>query len=169
MKKYKLVIFDRDNTLIKDTSGYVHKIEELEWFDGVLELLQQIHNAGIKIAIATNQSGVARGLYDESDVLNLHEYMNSKEGAQGVIDLFRYCPHHPQGLRAEYAIKCLCRKPEPGMILDILEELDIQECDGIIFGDSESDFLAGSNAGVDSVVVNPGNIVRSVRMRLGVL
>lgn len=169
MKKYKLVIFDRDNTLVKDASGYLHKVEELEWFEGVLELLQQIHNAGIKIAIATNQSGVARGLYDESDVLNLHAYMNSTKGAQGVIDLFRYCPHHPQGLREEYAIKCFCRKPEPGMILDILKELDIQEKDCIIFGDSESDCLAGSNAGIESVFVNPGDIVKSVRMRLGAL
>jgi D-glycero-D-manno-heptose 1,7-bisphosphate phosphatase len=168
MKEYKLVIFDRDNTLIKDLNGYVHKVSDLQWFEGVPEMLNRIRDAGIKIAVATNQSGVARGLYSETEVVNLHEYMNSSIGAHGAIDLFRYCPHHPDGRKAEYVQICSCRKPEPGMILEILAELSVKESECIIFGDSESDCLSGINVGIDSQLVAPGEIVEAVKKRLGI-
>ena len=94
--------------------------------------------------------------------------MNSAAGVNGAIDLFRYCPHHPDGKIEAYKINCSCRKPEPGMILDIIASFNVEPHEVIIFGDSESDCISGIKAGIDTELVRPGNIVNSVLIRAGI-
>ncbi len=102
-----------------------------------------LHEAGVLAIVVTNQSGVARGMYGESDVQAVHERIQellAREGA--AVDRFYYCPHHPK-----YGSPCSCRKPEPGMILTACREFDIDPAHSAMVGDRLSDIAAGRAAG----------------------
>ena len=113
----KAIIFDRDGVLNKD-KGYIHSWDELEWIDGAREAVARLTEDGWLLFVATNQSGVARGYYTESDVQLLHEQMNSSfRELGGNITKFFYCPHLPGAPVKKYDVVCDCRKPAPGMII----------------------------------------------------
>jgi D-glycero-D-manno-heptose 1,7-bisphosphate phosphatase len=121
---------------------------------------------GMKIAVVTNQAGVAKGLYGEVDVLNFHNVMNSSQHANGAIDLFVYCPHHPSGVIDKYRIVCNCRKPSSQMIEFALNHFEIRSSKAILFGDSSTDVEAGNAVGVESILVRPGSIYKVAMERL---
>jgi D-glycero-D-manno-heptose 1,7-bisphosphate phosphatase len=121
---------------------------------------------GINIAIATNQAGVAKGFFLEEDIVDFHSEMNSPENANGGIDLFIYCPHHPQGVVREYSIICQCRKPEPGMLIEALEYFDASASDTLLFGNALTDIQAGRALGIESILVNVGEIQETAMKRL---
>lgn len=154
----ELIIFDRDNTLIDDLNGYVFEIADLEWFPGALSLIDELGRLKIKIAVATNQSGVARGYFTRSDVEKFHGVMNNSSNAKGQINLFIYCPHHIEGTVPEFSISCTCRKPAPGMINDALNFFNVEPENAMLFGDSVTDIQAGQAARVESILVTPGRI-----------
>ncbi len=162
----RLVIFDRDDTLIENKSGHLFKEADLTWIPGALNLLKEIKLKGMKIAVVTNQAGVAKGLYRERDVIHFHNVMNSSRYANGAIDLFIYCPHHPNGIIDEYRIVCNCRKPGSQMIEFALNHFEILSGEAILFGDSNSDIEAGNRVGVESIIVRPGSIYSAVKERL---
>jgi D-glycero-D-manno-heptose 1,7-bisphosphate phosphatase len=154
----KLVIFDRDNTLIRD-EGHVHTFDETLWLPGAKDLIVKLTNQKILIAVATNQSGVAKGMYSVQSVQKFHADMLSSLGSKGSIKLFAYCPHHPQGVIPEYSFECDCRKPKPGMLNYILNELNMDNHEVLFFGDSDKDVEAGKHARISTEKVLPGSIL----------
>jgi D-glycero-D-manno-heptose 1,7-bisphosphate phosphatase len=112
-------------------------------------MVKRVNDAGFFAFVVTNQSGVARGLHDEAAVLALHARMQHELRSVGAhIDDFRYCPHHPEGLVEKYAVSCNCRKPEPGMILDLLDHWPVEIGSSVLIGDKATDIEAGTRAGL---------------------
>ena len=108
--------FDRDGVLNVD-HGYVHRTEQLEWVAGAPESVRLLNEAGYYVLVITNQSGVARGFFDEAAVKAFHAHMQNVLAEKGAhIDAFYYCPHHPEGTVKAFAMACNCRKPRSVML-----------------------------------------------------
>src|SRR4051812_31078200 len=113
------VILDRDGTLHRDT-GYLIRFDDFEPLPGVEEALRILQDAGFRLFVASNQSGVARGFFSLEDVVELNAKIQAYFRQKGInIEEFVICPHHPEGKMAFYAIDCDCRKPKPGMLRDL--------------------------------------------------
>jgi D-glycero-D-manno-heptose 1,7-bisphosphate phosphatase len=160
------VFLDRDGTLNEDT-GYVHRIEDFRWLSGAIAAVRRLNAAGFYVFVVTNQSGVARGLFDEAAVRDLHGWMNEELRRAGAhIDDLRYCPHHPDATVPAYRMTCACRKPAPGMILDLMRSWPVIAEASIAFGDKERDAAAGRAAGIAAEVVPAGALEDAVERLL---
>lgn len=147
----KALFLDRDG-IINIDKGYIHKPEDVEFVDGIFDLLKYAIDRGFDLFVVTNQAGVARGLYAESDVLKLHEFMSEKLKEEGItVKEFFHCPHHP-----EFGGECLCRKPAPGMLLEAKDKYGINMAESMIIGDKRSDVQAGKNAGLSRCILVSG-------------
>ena len=146
----KLVILDRDGTINEDSADYVKTPEEWKPLPGALEAIARLNHAGWHVVIASNQSGLGRGLFDVSTLNAMHAKMHKMLAAVGGrVDAVFYCPHAPDE-------GCRCRKPEPGLFEQIGERygLDLQ---GVpVVGDSARDVLAGAAAGCEPHLVLTG-------------
>jgi len=151
-KKVPAVFLDRDGTLNSER-GYLHKVEEWEWLPGVPEALAMLARAGFMLVVVTNQSGIARGYYDEDSVNRLHEWVNEDLFMRAGVrfSAFYLCPHHP-----DYGTACDCRKPAPGMLLRAAAELGIDLARSWMIGDKPADIQAGAAAGCRSLLVLTG-------------
>ena len=142
---------DRDGVLNADR-GYAHLPEHLEWIAGVAEAVRLLNDAGYMTIVVTNQSGVARGLYDEASVKRLHLHMQKELGRQGArIDAFYYCPHHPDGTVTAYAFACRCRKPGIGMLEQAAEDFRIDKGRSFLIGDKDTDMQAARAFGIAGI------------------
>lgn len=147
------VFLDRDGVINRDT-GYTHKLEELEILPGVAQGCKQLVDAGFALIIVTNQSGIARGLYSESQFQTFNSALLGKLAQDNVRFLATYhCPHHKDGEIADYSYLCDCRKPLPGMLLKAANEHPIDLVNSYIVGDRPSDLDAGTNAGLAGKVL----------------
>ena len=154
--KRKAVFLDRDGTINID-SGYVYRKEDFVFIEGAVEAIAALKRAGYLLVVVTNQSGVARGLYTEQDVHNLHRVINEElQAREAGIDAFYFCPHHPDVNHGPYAGSCPCRKPEPGMLLQALSDLSIDPGASYMVGDSMRDIAAGKRAGIRSILIRGG-------------
>ncbi|MBP2654176.1 MAG: rfaF 3 [Firmicutes bacterium] len=154
------VFFDRDGVLNVDTA-YVYRSEDFKWNAGAVEAVKYFNDKGYYVFVVTNQSGVARGLYKEDDVHDLHQWMNNELEASGAhIDAFYYCPHHPEEGSAEYRKVCDCRKPEPGLILQALQEWPVEKTNSLLIGDKESDLAAAEAAGIKGFLFKGGDVCK---------
>jgi D-glycero-D-manno-heptose 1,7-bisphosphate phosphatase len=139
---------DRDGVINEDF-GYVHRPEDTVFIPGIFDLVRASNSYGYKVVVVTNQAGIGRGYYTETD---FNEYMNwqkeqfLKRGAR--IDAVYYCPHHPLYGVGKFKVSCNCRKPMPGMLARAAEEVGIDISGSLMVGDKESDLLAGINAGL---------------------
>lgn len=146
------VFFDRDGVLNHD-DGYTYRIEDFRWIDGAMEAIKHCNDTGRYVFVVTNQSGIARGLYEEAHVSRLHDWMNNDLRTGGAhIDDFRYCPHHVDGIIAKYAKACSCRKPRPGMILSLLADWPVETSQSLLIGNEKSDIDAAVAAGVRGIL-----------------
>lgn len=146
--KQKALFLDRDG-VVNVNHGYVSARAEFDWVDGIWELLRRAAKLDYKVVVVTNQSGIGRGYYSESDFLNLSEWMCQKISAQGgTIHGVYYCPHHPTKAHGPYLRECHCRKPKPGMLLNAAKALNIDLRHSIMIGDKLSDMLAAESAGL---------------------
>ena len=142
--KRPAAFLDRDGVLNVDY-GYVHKPEQLEWITGAPQAVRLLNDAGYLVIVITNQSGVARGYYNEAAVHNFHAHMQEKLHAEGAhIDAFYYCPHHPDGSVKELAVRCHCRKPKPGMIEQAAREWLIDFDHSFLLGDKDDDMATAA-------------------------
>ena len=160
------VFFDRDGTLNVDT-GYLHEAAKLRWMPEAAEAVKYVKSLGYLAIVITNQSGVARGMFPESDVLALHDYMNEKLAAIGTrIDAFYYCPHHPEAAVPEYRQECDCRKPKSGLIERACRDFAIDRSRSLMIGDSPRDVECGERAGIRGVLYQGGSLLELVRQEL---
>lgn len=115
MKKNKAFFLDRDGTINVDY-GYIQDTDRLVLLEGAAKAVRMMNESGYKVIVITNQSGVARGYFDDSDVVKVNDALQKMLQAHGAhIDRFYVCPHHPNGIIAPYNIACRCRKP--GLLL----------------------------------------------------
>ena len=150
------VFLDRDGT-VNIEKHYLHKVEDFEFVPGAEEAILKLNQAGFKVVIVTNQSGVARGYYDLAAVDTLHKHLQECLGQVGaVVDAFYVCPHHPTVDIDEYGVVCDCRKGKPGMLLSAARELDLDLSASYIIGDKLSDIEAGFAAGCTPYIVLTG-------------
>ena len=146
----KLVILDRDGVINQDSDSYIKSPEEWLPIDGSLEAIARLHQCGFRVAVATNQSGVARGLFDLYTLARIHQKMCSlAEESGGLIDGVFFCPHGPDE-------GCGCRKPQPGLLAQIASEFEVS-LQGVPFvGDSLKDIQAARSAGCRPILVLTG-------------
>lgn len=152
----KIVFLDRDGTINEEVE-YLHRPSDLVILPGVTAALKRLKEQGFHLVVVTNQAGVARGYYSESDVDQLHEYMNrllSEDGAE--IDRFFYCPHHPVHGIGAYKKSCHCRKPDIGMFEMAEKYFHVDKSHSYMIGDKLLDTEAGHKYGVSSVLVGTG-------------
>lgn len=151
------VFLDRDGTLIEEV-GYIHKVEDLKVIDGTSKAIKQLNENGFITIIVTNQSGVARGYFEEKDVHNLNgalEDILKKDNAW--FDKVYYCPHHIKGNIEKYTISCECRKPKAGLINQALKDFpNIDLSQSYVIGDKLIDVELGHNAGCKGILVKTG-------------
>jgi len=139
------ILLDRDGTIIEDYH-YVGHIERVQLKLGAAEAIARFNRAGIPVAIVTNQSGVARGFYPESNVTDVHNYIAQELARHGAhIDLFLYSPHHPDGNIKEYVFDSYYHKPSPGMALQAAFRLDLDLRASVVVGDRPEDVRLAHN------------------------
>ena len=149
------VLLDRDGTIIVD-HGYVGSVDRVELIDGSAQAIARLNEAGVPVAVVTNQAGVARGLYDISDVEEVHRHLTSLLAEHGArIDGFFYCPYHPEGTVAEFARASLDRKPFPGMARAAAEALDLDLTSSWVVGDRAEDVGLAKAIGASAIYVGP--------------
>lgn len=152
----RAVFLDRDGT-INVEKDYLHKIEEFEFIPGAPEAIKKLKDAGFKVIVVSNQSGVGRGYFNEQAVETLHEHIQSELAAYDTsIDAFYFCPHHPVHGVDDYQVHCDCRKGNPGMLLQAAREHDIDLQKSFMIGDKLADIEAGEAAGCQSILVLTG-------------
>ena len=160
------VFFDRDGVLNRDI-GYLHRPEEVQWLEGAKNAVRLCNDAGYFVFVVTNQAGVARGFYGEEDVHRLHAWMNAQLAGQGAhVDAFEYCPHHPEGVEGPYRRSCRRRKPEPGMLEDLLSAWPVDKDNSFLIGNMQSDLDAAAGACLKAYLYQDGDLADFVAARL---
>lgn len=143
---------DRDGVINVD-NGYVHRLDDMHWIEGAPDAVRALNEAGYVVIVVTNQSGVARGFFDEAAVHAFHDHMAAGLARFGAhIDAFYYCPHHPRGTVADYSIDCDCRKPGTGMLAQAARERPIDLGRSFLIGDRPGDMAAAAAFGIKGIL-----------------
>ncbi|MCQ9378773.1 D-glycero-beta-D-manno-heptose 1,7-bisphosphate 7-phosphatase [Methyloversatilis sp. XJ19-49] len=146
----KLIILDRDGVINYDSDQFIKSPQEWRPIEGSLEAIALLNQFGWRVVVATNQSGVGRGLFDMDTLAAIHEKMHrSLAQTGGRIDAIFFCPHAADS-------KCACRKPKPGMLLEIASRFNVDLADVPVVGDSLRDLQAADAAGAQPVLVRTG-------------
>lgn len=154
-KTKQLIILDRDGVINVDKDDYVKNADEWQPIPGSLEAISKLSNAGYLVGVATNQSGVGRKYFSLDDLHAMHDKMLTllhKVG--GEIHSIAYCPHLPDA-------GCDCRKPQPGLVHQIEQDLDISASGSYFIGDKQSDLDAALNAGCKPILVRTGQGIKT--------
>ena len=145
---HSAVFLDRDG-VINHNHGYVHKIQNFDFIDGIFDVARFAHQQEYKLVVITNQAGIGRGYYTEEDFHILTYWMCDQFLAEGTkIERVYFSPYHPTAGTGKYLKDDFSRKPQPGMILQAREELDLDLASSVLIGDKVSDIQAGIAAGV---------------------
>ena len=142
----KAVFIDRDGVINKEV-GYLHKIKDFKFIDGVFDACLYLQNLGYHLIIVTNQSGISRGYYSENDFHVVNNWMLEQFSHQDIkfLDVF-FCPHGPEST-------CNCRKPQPGMFIQANDKHDIDMNNSWMVGDKEADIQAANAAGINNTII----------------
>ena len=157
----KLIILDRDGVINQDSDEYIKSPEEFIPIPGSIEAMARLHRAGYRIAIATNQSGIARGYFDVQTLNHMHEKLLRLLSAQGgQVDGIFYCPHGPED-------DCDCRKPKAGLLRDIQRRFNVNMSGVYAVGDSLRDLQAARSVGAIPILVRTGKGERTIKKKEG--
>ena len=152
----RLIILDRDGVINHDSENYIKSPDEWQPIAGSIEAIARLSQAAYRIVVATNQAGIARGLFDLDALMSMHDKMHCLvNAAGGEIDAVVFCPHGPED-------GCDCRKPKPGMLLDIARRLMVDLTDVPYVGDSLRDLQAARAVGARPILVRTGNGTRTL-------
>ncbi|MGB5834508.1 MAG: D-glycero-beta-D-manno-heptose 1,7-bisphosphate 7-phosphatase [Thiohalocapsa sp.] len=159
----RLVILDRDGVINADSDAFIKSPSEWVALPGSLEAIARLSNAGITVAVATNQSGLSRGLFDIDTLNRVHGRMTARVSAiGGRIDAVAFCPHGPKD-------QCMCRKPAPGLLMALSSRFGVS-LEGVPFvGDSLRDLEAAASVGARPILVRSGKGKSTARERSPVL
>jgi D-glycero-D-manno-heptose 1,7-bisphosphate phosphatase len=153
----RAVFLDKDGTLIEDVP-YNVRPELIRLMPGSVAGLRRLHAAGYRLLVVSNQSGVARGLFREEALGPVEERLRQLLAAEGMpLTGFYYCPHHPTGSVAEYAVACTCRKPQPGLLYRAAQEHGLDLGVSWFVGDILNDVEAGRRAGCRTILLDNGH------------
>jgi D-glycero-D-manno-heptose 1,7-bisphosphate phosphatase len=146
----KIVVLDRDGVINTDSDKYIKSAQEWVPIPGSLQAISELHAAGFKVVVVTNQSGLGRKIFDEFSLANIHHKLRSMvEEEGGFVDGIFYCPHTPQD-------KCGCRKPATGLLVQVEQELQCSLAGCYLVGDSYKDLNAALAFGMKPVLVRTG-------------
>ncbi len=152
----KAVFFDRDGT-INEEAGYIRDLKNLKLIKGASSAIEKLRSNGYLAILITNQSGPARGYYDEEWVKTLNlTVQNLLISENTKLDEMYYCPHLPDGIVPEYTMNCDCRKPENALFMRAKEKFDIDLSQSFMIGDKATDVEAGHNAGCKGILLKTG-------------
>jgi D-glycero-D-manno-heptose 1,7-bisphosphate phosphatase len=147
----RVILLDRDGVINRDSTNFVKSVEEFVPLPGAIEAIARLSQAGYRLGVCTNQSGIGRGLLTEAEARRIHDHLlKLVEAGGGTLGPIVYCPHLPDA-------GCDCRKPKPGMLLRAMAELEADAADTTFVGDSMRDLLAARAAGCAAVLVRSGN------------
>lgn len=148
MTKPRALFLDRDGVINLDV-GYAYHPNQIEFVPGIFEFCEKFQAAKYLLIVVTNQSGIGRGYYTESQFLHLSKWMADQFEQHNVfLKRTYYCPHHPVHAKGKYLQKCGCRKPAPGLIIEAINDYNIDPNTSIFIGDKESDMQAANSAGI---------------------
>lgn len=146
----KLVVLDRDGVINRDSDQYIKSPDEWTPLPGSLEAIARLTQAGFRVVVATNQSGLGRGLFDMATLNAMHNKMHKAVSQSGGrVDAVFFCPHAQDA-------GCTCRKPQPGMLLEIAARYNVELAGVPVIGDSLRDLQAASAAGARPILVLTG-------------
>lgn len=152
-----VVFLDRDGTLNEEV-GYIRNLADLQLISGAAAALRRLNEEGIATVLVTNQTGAARGYYEEQHILDLNNRLQellAREGAK--LDAVYYCPHLAEGTVEKYASVCACRKPEPGLVSQALsDDRTLDKDKAYVVGDKATDVELAANCGAKGVLVTTG-------------
>jgi D-glycero-D-manno-heptose 1,7-bisphosphate phosphatase len=155
----KLVLLDRDGVINEDSDEYIKSPEEFHMLPGVPQTIARLNFSGVKCALATNQSGIARGLFTLEGYLQIQQKLNKKLAEHDAyLDGVFFCPHGPDE-------QCECRKPEPGLLLKALSRFTVMASNAVFIGDSIRDIQAAVRADITPILVRTGNGVATEKSR----
>jgi len=151
-----MVILDRDGVINEDSDDYIKSVDEWIPINGSLEAITRLKKAGFQVTVATNQSGLARGYFDQVTLQAMHDKLDALLAQRGVAlaGIF-FCPHSPSD-------NCVCRKPKPGLLLQIAKQFNIDLKQTVFVGDTMSDIQAARMAGARPVLVKTGKGLRTL-------
>ncbi len=155
-KKQRAVFLDRDGTL-NEEMGYINHASRFILFDFTLEAIRLLNKAGFMVFVITNQSGLARGYFDEKLLDEIHKgFLEKARSEEAVIEKIYFCPHHKDGVVEKYKKECNCRKPKPGMLLQAQKDYDLDLKKSYMIGDRYKDVQFGQANGLKSIMVLTG-------------
>lgn len=147
------VFVDRDGTLIREV-GYLSRLERIELLPGVADAIRLFHQKGLKVAVITNQSAVARGYITEEELNKIHDELRSQLARGGAyLDGIYYCPHHPTEGMGPYRISCDCRKPNVGLAKRAAAELHLDFGRSYMVGDQFIDMQFAARIGAKGLLI----------------
>jgi D,D-heptose 1,7-bisphosphate phosphatase len=155
------ILLDRDGTIIVD-HGYVGSVGRVDFIEGSMEAIAKFNRAGIPVAVVTNQAGVARGLYGINDVARVHQCIAERLAEyEAHIDLFVYCPYHPDGVVEAFARTSEDRKPRPGMAMAAAAALNLDLQASWVVGDRPEDIGLAESVGASAIYLGTDDRQRS--------
>src|SRR5437588_2001998 len=147
------LFLDRDGTLVHPRH-YPSRPEDLRLYDGLGPYLRCLQESGFRLVVVTNQSGIARGYFTAAHLRQMHAHLAAQLARLGVrLDAIYHCPHHPDGAIPELAVRCTCRKPQPGLVLQAAAALSLDPRHSWLVGDILDDVEAGNRAGCRTILV----------------
>lgn len=157
-KMNKAVIIDRDGVITEDPPHYAHRLDQLKIIPGSADAIRLFRKIGFLVVVVSNQSGVAKGMYQEGDVDRFNNAMEEElKKKDAFVDALYYCPHHPEATVKKYKVDCYCRKPNPGMLERAAKHLNIDLTRSFMIGDKLSDIQAGQRVGCKTILVLTGH------------
>ena len=154
------VLVDRDGTLIREV-GYLSRPEQIEVLPRVPEAIQSFRQNGLKVAVITNQSGVARGYLSEEELQDIHEELKRRLAKSGAfLDGIYYCPHHPDEGLGSYRVSCECRKPNVGLARQAAAALNLDLGRSYVVGDQASDIELAARIGAKGILIQDNEVER---------